>query len=269
MTIRKFAQLCRCNPQTLRYYDNVNLLKPVKVDPYSGYRFYEEEQALDFVKIKNLQSAGFTIGEIKELLDQDNDAIYEAFNKKIEEQEERLQQIRRIQRSYQNEMNQMKQRIEGVREEVFRAMQAYDPEEEFGIDPAEYNSIVGNVSELFESILANSSRLEYAAEELEDSGEKFDRAALLNDPAYEVVYEKHGWRHVKDFLEDWAELENGAEYALYFEAAGEKTDQHLAFANTILGVLLNRNQGKKINLGCNVNTSPDGQNHFWLLKTKP
>ena len=61
MTIKEFARLCGCNPQTLRYYDHVNLLKPVKVDQWSGYRFYEEEQALAFVKIKNLQKAGFTI----------------------------------------------------------------------------------------------------------------------------------------------------------------------------------------------------------------
>ena len=31
MTIKEFARLCGCNPQTLRYYDHVNLLKPVKV----------------------------------------------------------------------------------------------------------------------------------------------------------------------------------------------------------------------------------------------
>ena len=85
MTIKEFAHLCDCNPQTLRYYDHVNLLKPVKVDKWSGYRFYEEEQALAFVKIKNLQKAGFTIDEIKGLLDKDNLVIYQAFEEKIAE----------------------------------------------------------------------------------------------------------------------------------------------------------------------------------------
>ena len=60
MTIKEFAKLCGCNPQTLRYYDRVGLLKPVRVDRYSGYRFYDEKQAVTFVKIKNLQSALFT-----------------------------------------------------------------------------------------------------------------------------------------------------------------------------------------------------------------
>ena len=58
MTIKEFARLCGCNPQTLRYYDHVELLKPVQVDPWSGYRYYEEEQALTFVKIRNLQKGG-------------------------------------------------------------------------------------------------------------------------------------------------------------------------------------------------------------------
>ncbi len=78
MTIRQFAALCSCNPQTLRYYDRVGLLKPAKVDPWTGYRSYEEEQALSFVKIRSLQKAGFTIGEIRELLDKDHPAVLEA-----------------------------------------------------------------------------------------------------------------------------------------------------------------------------------------------
>ena len=85
MTIKEFARLCGCNPQTLRYYDRVELLKLVKVDEWSGYRLYDEEQALTFIKIKNLQIAGFTIDEIKGLLDSDNDVIFEAFTRKVKE----------------------------------------------------------------------------------------------------------------------------------------------------------------------------------------
>lgn len=69
MTIKEFARLCGCTTQTLRYYDHQNLLKPVRVDDSSGYRYYDKDQALTFVKIKNLQKAGFLIEEIKELLD--------------------------------------------------------------------------------------------------------------------------------------------------------------------------------------------------------
>lgn len=69
MTIKEFAHICGCNPQTLRYYNQIDLLKPVKVDRQSGYRYYDEEQAYVFVKIKNLQKAGFTIDEKQGLFD--------------------------------------------------------------------------------------------------------------------------------------------------------------------------------------------------------
>ena len=54
ITIKEFASLCGCSAQTLRYYDRIDLLKPVKVDPWSAYRYYNKSQAVDFIKIKNL-----------------------------------------------------------------------------------------------------------------------------------------------------------------------------------------------------------------------
>lgn len=95
ITIKGFASLCSCTTQTLRYYDKMNLLKPVKVDPWSGYRYYTESQAIDFVKIKNLQAADFTIEEIKTLLHLLEQQICEAFDRKIAEQAEKLERIKK------------------------------------------------------------------------------------------------------------------------------------------------------------------------------
>ena len=100
ITIQGFAKLCGCNTQTLRYYDRIGLLKPARVDEWTGYRYYEEEQALQFVKIKNLQQADFSIEEIKALLPGDDDLLAAAFEQKIEEQQQKLERIREIQRSY-------------------------------------------------------------------------------------------------------------------------------------------------------------------------
>ena len=97
MTIKQFASLCGCNTQTLRYYDKINLLKPIHVDPWSGYRYYAKSQAIDFVKIKNLQAADFTILEIKELIKKTDTQVYEAFDRKIAEQTQRLERIIEIQ----------------------------------------------------------------------------------------------------------------------------------------------------------------------------
>ena len=100
ITIQGFARLCGCNTQTLRYYDRIGLLAPAKVDQWTGYRYYEEDQAMMFVKIKNLQQADFSIEEIKGLLGEDDSFLMEALERKITEQEQKLEQIRKIQRSY-------------------------------------------------------------------------------------------------------------------------------------------------------------------------
>ena len=81
ITIQGFARLCGCNTQTLRYYDRIGLLAPAKVDPWTGYRYYEEEQAMRFVKIKNLQQADFSIEEIRSLLEEDDERLLEAFER--------------------------------------------------------------------------------------------------------------------------------------------------------------------------------------------
>ena len=155
MTIKDFACLCGCNPQTLRYYDHVNLLKPAKVDKGSGYRYYKKEQALTFVKIRHLQDAGFTIAEIKELLDADNAVIIAAFDRKSAVQEDRLKRIKAIQRSYQNEMSQMTQKLTDLKETIIQAMLSFDPEEEFGIDKAQRDGILGSIDQFFDKMIAD------------------------------------------------------------------------------------------------------------------
>ena len=118
MTIKEFAKLCECNPQTLRYYDSIDLLKPVKVDEWSGYRYYDKEQAIDYVKIKNLQKAGFTIDEIKNLVTQDDATIFNAFETKVREAEARLAEIKEIRQSYQSEMNTIKNKLTDIKNKI-------------------------------------------------------------------------------------------------------------------------------------------------------
>ena len=269
MTIKNFARLCGCNPQTLRYYDRVDLLKPAKVDPWSGYRYYEEEQALVFVKIKNLQSADFTIDEIRALLDADQSVIYEAFNEKIARQEDKLNTIKRIQQSYQSEMSNMEKRINEVQELVTRAMLAYDPTEEFGIGQEEYARIVDNVNQAFTGWRPDGMDIDFTdyVESDADPAEETLFLDVLHSPEYEVIYEKHGWVHMKDFLQEFADLKDGGEYALCLELRKGKADGS-AFCNTILGILLGQNPGKKISLSCNIGFSRDGENHFRLLRRK-
>lgn len=65
--IQEFAELCCCTTQTLRYYDRVHLFKPYYIENVTGYRYYQENQIYEYYKIKQLQNAGFSIKEIKQL----------------------------------------------------------------------------------------------------------------------------------------------------------------------------------------------------------
>ena len=137
ITIQGFAKLCGCNTQTLRYYDRIGLLAPAKVDEWTGYRYYEEDQAMRFVKIKNLQQADFSIEEIRPLLEENEDRLAEAFERKIEEQQQKLERIRKIQRSYLKETMDMQNMIRTITDFVEGRMG--DPKlwKEFGLDDAQ------------------------------------------------------------------------------------------------------------------------------------
>ena len=261
MTIQAFARLCGCNPQTLRYYDKVDLLKPDRVDKFTGYRYYDEEQALTFVKIKNLQLGGFSIEEIRPLLAADDDEIYRAFEGKITEQRARLEAMKEIQRSYRSEMTTMKETIDAIRKD----MAAFDPTAEFGIDQARYRAICARVDEMLSAALSENGVGDFVFESETASPEPLP--PVLRDPAYEIVYEKHGWQHVKDFFPEFSRLEDGGEYQLVFALTEDKANQ-TAFSATVLNLLLDENPGKKRTLGCSATDTKDGQNQFWLLKKR-
>lgn len=266
MTIKEFAKLCKCNTQTLRYYDRINLLKPSKVDPWTGYRQYDEKQALDFVKIKNLQMASFSLGEIELLLTAEPSTVYEAFTAKITEQTAVLQNLKKIQKSYQTEYMNTKKNIEKTKSNVAETMSKYNPQAEFGISDDEYKEIIQDVMEYFDTLGLNANAELCEHDGAEDECEDEYWLDPQHNPEYVCILERHGWENVKDFFADAVTLENG-EYLFHFKV-NKAEGNYTSFCNTVLGIVLKANQGKKLTLGCEINTAEDNQNHFWLFKRK-
>ena len=66
--IGEFSKLARTTIKTLRYYEQVGLLKPSFVDE-NGYRYYEGEDLIVLNRIMSLRQMNFTIEEIKKILD--------------------------------------------------------------------------------------------------------------------------------------------------------------------------------------------------------
>jgi DNA-binding transcriptional MerR regulator len=67
--IGDFSKLSRVSVKTLRYYDEMGLLKPVSVDGFTGYRLYEYSQLSVLHRILVLKDLGFSLEEIGRLLD--------------------------------------------------------------------------------------------------------------------------------------------------------------------------------------------------------
>jgi len=66
--IGDFARLSQVSVVTLRYYDEMDLLKPVKVDHFTGYRFYAADQLPRLNRILALKDLGFSLEQIKLML---------------------------------------------------------------------------------------------------------------------------------------------------------------------------------------------------------
>lgn len=66
-TVQKLAKLAGISPRTLRYYDQIGLLRPVRV-PGSGYRLYGKEQVDLLQQILFFRALSFSLEEIAAIL---------------------------------------------------------------------------------------------------------------------------------------------------------------------------------------------------------
>jgi len=100
--IGDFSKLSRVSIKTLRFYDEMGLLKPIEVDRFTGYRYYEFDQLPRLYRILALKDLGFSLEEIGRLLE-DNLSTEQMrgmlklrqaeIRQRVEEEEERLDRV--------------------------------------------------------------------------------------------------------------------------------------------------------------------------------
>lgn len=71
-TIGEIAKIVQISIDSLRYYDEIGLMKPHYIDPSSRYRYYSENQVRDLMGILEWKKYGFSLDAIRELLDCDD-----------------------------------------------------------------------------------------------------------------------------------------------------------------------------------------------------
>lgn len=65
--IGEFAELAGVSAKTLRFYDDIGVLRPASVDPRTGYRRYLPQQLEELASILALKNMGVSLGKVREL----------------------------------------------------------------------------------------------------------------------------------------------------------------------------------------------------------
>ena len=93
LKIGDFSRFAHVSVKALRYYDELGLLKPVKVDDFTGYRYYAATQLTQLHRIVALKDMGLSLEEIARLLKDDVAVahILDLLHVKQEEQKRKLE----------------------------------------------------------------------------------------------------------------------------------------------------------------------------------
>lgn len=71
--IGDFSKICRLGIKTLRYYHEIGLLIPTRIDPFSKYRYYDDRSLSRVQTINQLKDLDFSLETIKEILENHHD----------------------------------------------------------------------------------------------------------------------------------------------------------------------------------------------------
>jgi DNA-binding transcriptional MerR regulator len=69
--IGEFSKFSQVPVKTLRYYDQIGLFEPAKVDRFTGYRYYSASQLPRLHRILAMKDLGLSLSQIGELLRED------------------------------------------------------------------------------------------------------------------------------------------------------------------------------------------------------
>ncbi|WP_144555978.1 MerR family transcriptional regulator [Bacillus sp. X1(2014)] len=108
-SIGEMAKLHNTTIKTLRYYDEIDLLKPIHTDRNNGYRYYSTEQFEHLNTIHYLKELGFSLNEIKgHLKHRDIDGFLYLLEEQKRLTEEKMKELERINRRFQNRIKDIK-----------------------------------------------------------------------------------------------------------------------------------------------------------------
>lgn len=94
--IGDFAKIFNISIKTVRYYESIGLIIPAYVDVYSGYRYFNEENAKRMEEILALKELGFSLEEIKYFNESEIKNKIEDYENKILNIKEQIQTLKEL-----------------------------------------------------------------------------------------------------------------------------------------------------------------------------
>ncbi|MCE5321325.1 MAG: MerR family transcriptional regulator [Bacteroidales bacterium] len=92
--IGEFSKLNMVTIKTLRHYEEIGLLVPDEIDQWTGYRYYRVDQLNKMNQIIFLKKLGFSLEEIREVFDEENQTPdIDQIQSKIEQCKQEMQKL--------------------------------------------------------------------------------------------------------------------------------------------------------------------------------
>lgn len=112
LSIGEFSNICKVSAKTLRYYAEIGLILPDEINPENGYRYYSIEQLEKMLFINRLKSYGFSLEEIKTILESEeshDEKLYLELIRKKKEIEKQVQKFEKTLDQLNNDISNLKQ----------------------------------------------------------------------------------------------------------------------------------------------------------------
>ncbi|RRD94057.1 MerR family transcriptional regulator [Clostridiales bacterium COT073_COT-073] len=88
------SKICNISKKTLRYYDDIDVIKPEHISEYNSYRYYSMDNMHDIMILKYFKQMGYSLSEIRENFNSYNyDYILESLKEKANELREERRKI--------------------------------------------------------------------------------------------------------------------------------------------------------------------------------
>lgn len=134
--IRELSELAEVSARTLRYYDEIGLLKPLYTTE-AGYRFYGEKEVALLQQILFFRERSFDLKSIRRILYQDDFDVMHALEEHLAELENQRKHVESLIRTVKQTIQSMKGECEMSDQEKFEAFRenaVKENEEKYGAE---------------------------------------------------------------------------------------------------------------------------------------